>query len=124
MPAKPMSSIAQVEDSGIGDDASKAPVWEPSCDGGLLMSCVDTADVNTSLVGADGQFIGSPVIDGSSTPATFTTAFDAWDAANGDSWKLVNGGVLNLTINAYVGLNAGQFSAGLEPVIFTISGGE
>jgi hypothetical protein len=74
------------------------------------------------LVGAGSQFSGSPVIGGSSTSATFTSAFDAWDAANGDSWKLVNGGVLNLTINAYFGLDAGQYAAGLEPVIFTING--
>ena len=97
-------------------------VEEPSCDGGLT-GCVDTAYMNTSLVGADSQFIGSPVIAGSSIPATFTSAFDAWNAANGDAWNLVSGGALNLTISAHIGLDAGQTSAGLSPVIFTIGGG-
>ena len=117
-----LSAMWALAPVGAHAAVESASVSEPSCDGGLLTSCVDTAYMNTSLVGANSQFIGSPVIAGSSTPATFTSAFDAWDAANGNSWKLVNGGVLSLSINAHVGLDAGQFSAGLQPVIFTISG--
>jgi hypothetical protein len=80
----------------------------PSCDDGLLTACIDTVSVNKSLVGASSQFIGSPIIAGSSLPATFTSAFDAWDVANGGDWTLVNGARFNLSINAYVGADAGQ----------------
>ena len=92
-----------------------------SCDNGLLTNCADTAHMSTTLAGANSRFIGSPVVGRS--VATFTTAFDAWDAANGDKWKLVNGGALPLKINTTVGLSAGNDGAGLSPVIFTLSGG-
>ena len=95
-------------------------VTAPVCDSGP--SCTDTAYFNTSSVGATSQFIGSPIIAGSSTPATFASAFDAWNAANANQWTLVNGGVLSLNLAADLGPNVGPFTAGLSPVIFTLPG--
>jgi hypothetical protein len=91
-----------------------------SCDNGAYKNCTDTGYVSTTLADANSAFIGSSVVGGSI--ATFTTAFEAWDAANGDDWTLANGGTLGLTINATIGLSASNTVAGLSPVIFTLSG--
>jgi hypothetical protein len=95
-----------------------------SCNNGALSECTDTVSLNTTLAGAASNFIGDPTVGGSL--ATFTTAFDAWNAAQvaagGASWTLVNGGELNLTIHAAIGAALGNFVGGLSPVLFTISG--
>ena len=89
---------------------------------GAGADCTDTAFLNTNLVGATSQFIGAPEVGGAI--ATFTTAFDAWDAANGDTWKLVNGGAISVSTSPHIGLNAGVDGAGLSPVLFTVSGSQ
>lgn len=87
---------------------------------GVALNCADTGFFNTTLAGASSDFIGAPKVSGSI--ATFTTAFDAWDEANGDKWTFKNGGTLNLTIRVNIGLSAGIGGAGLSPVLFTLSG--
>jgi hypothetical protein len=96
-----------------------------SCDNGALTNCTDTLSLNTTLAGAASDFIGNPNFGGSL--ATFTTAFNAWNAAQvaagGPNWTLVDGGALsNVTIQAYIGASEGNFVAGLSPVLFTIGG--
>ncbi len=96
----------------------------PSCLtlGGAGSDCTDTAFLNTNLVGATSEFIGSPSVNGAT--ATFTTAFDAWDEASGGAWKLVNGGTISVSTSAYTGINASVDGAGLSPVLFTVSGSQ
>ena len=55
--------------------------------------------------------------------ATFASAFSAWNAANGDAWKLMNGGALNLGVSAEIGVSASNSTGGLSPVLFTLDGG-
>ena len=92
-----------------------------SCDNGLLTSCTDTGYLNTTPGSATSAFIGSPSVGGAL--ATFTTAFNSWDVANGDGWTLVNGGTLNIGISVAIGVSASNLAGGLSPVIFTLSGG-
>jgi hypothetical protein len=104
-----------------------AAVTLPTCvtfTGGTAANCTDTGFLDLSLAGANSEFIGAPVVGGSSTPATFTSAFDSWNAANGDAWTLLDGGLLNVSINVYIGVSAGPFGAGLNPVVFTVAGSE
>ena len=90
---------------------------------GVGANCTDTGYLNETPVGANSTFIGAPEVGGSATPATFTSAFGAWNAANGDHWKLVNGGVADVTVTpSLVGLGANAYGGGLDPVIFTVSG--
>ncbi len=98
-----------------------------SCFGGAYRSCTDAGSLSTTFASAGSAFIGSPIVGGGL--ATFTTAFDAWNAANGGAWTLVNGGVLeNVSITATIDLSPttlpsdSQYVAGLAPVIFEISG--
>ena len=97
-----------------------AAVTLPSCNGGLLRNCADTRHLSTASAGETSPFIGSPAVGGA--VATFASAFSAWDAANGDSWKLVNGGNLDVRINPTIGNSASDFGGGISPVIFTLSG--
>ncbi|RBP14428.1 hypothetical protein DFR50_109182 [Roseiarcus fermentans] len=92
-----------------------------SCDSGAMTSCADTGAVDTTPANASSAFIGQPSIAGA--PATFTTAFDAWDEANGNAWRLIDGGALDLSVDASIEISASDRSAGLSPVIFTLSGG-
>jgi hypothetical protein len=104
-----------------------ASVTLPTCvtfTGGTAGNCTDTGFLDLSLAGANSEFIGAPAVDGSSTPATFTSAFDSWNAANGGAWTLMDGGTLDVSINVYIGVSAGLFGAGLNPVVFTVAGSE
>jgi len=91
---------------------------------GAAKDCIDTGFLNKSVGGANSDFIGAPEVVGSSRPATFSSAFDAWDAANGDEWMLVNGGMVDVSISAHLGVSANADSAGLDPVLFTVSGSQ
>ena len=99
---------------------------------GAAPSCTVTGFLESGAVGASSDFIGSPTVPGSAAPATFASAFNAWNGANGGQWTLVDAGSqfasLGVTLNAYVGLNATQISGinvagGLSPVVFTVNGG-
>jgi hypothetical protein len=90
---------------------------------GTATNCIDTGFLSTTLAGANSTFLGSPMLPGSSVPATFTSAFEAWDAVNGGDWTLVNGGTASVSITPNVGLSAGPEGAGLGPVLFILGGG-
>ena len=97
-------------------------VTQPSCNNGAFVNCSERTYESDTLANASSTFLGSPILGG--TPATFTTAFSAWDAANGNAWKLVNGGTLNLTISPDVSVgvsSTNNWVAGLS-ALFTISG--
>ncbi len=98
-----------------------AAVTLPSCDGGRLRNCTDTRYLSKEPAGEKSRFIGSPAVGGA--VATFASAFAAWNAANGDAWKLVDGGKLDLRIDATVDVSASNSAGGLSPVIFTLGGG-
>ena len=105
---------------------SGASVTVPICytsTGAMRTNCTDTGFHETSLVGATSEFIGSPTVAGSSAPATFTSAFDAWNEANGDDWTLVDGATVDVSIDPHFGLDADDELGGLNPVLFTLSGG-
>jgi hypothetical protein len=88
---------------------------------GTAKNCTDKGFLNKTPVGANSDFIGAPEVGGSTTPATFTSAFDAWDAADGDVWTLVNGGGVDVSISAVIGVSASADGAGLNPVLFTLT---
>ncbi len=89
-----------------------------SCAGGIYHDCRATSFLSTEPAGADSAFIGSPSFGGS--PATFTRAFDAWNAAAGGGWRLIEGGSLDLTISPHVEVSTNDSEGGLFPVLFTI----
>ena len=83
---------------------------------GTASNCVDTAFLTTTTVGANSDFFG--------VSATFTTAFNAWDAGNGDAWTLVNGGTVDVSISPHITLSASPETAGLGEVLFTLNGSQ
>ncbi|RBP14429.1 hypothetical protein DFR50_109183 [Roseiarcus fermentans] len=96
-------------------------VTRSNCRAFSLIGCTDAGALNQTPVGARASFLGSPSIDG--RLATFTTAFDAWDAANGKDWTLVDGGALSgVSVDATIAAGASDFAAGLSLVLFTLSG--
>jgi hypothetical protein len=120
-----LASILTLEPAVAHTTVLTGSVTVSSCDTltGTAKNCIDTGFHSTALAGANSTFVGSPEAAGSRIPATFNSAFDAWDVANGDDWTLVNGRSANVSINAYVGISASPEGAGLSPVLFTLSGG-
>lgn len=96
-------------------------VAESSCSAGT--NCVDTSFYSTTPASATSSFIAGNFPGGSSPSAdTFTTAFNSWNAANGDDWTLINGGTLNLALTlATLQPGASTFTGGIDPVIATLS---
>jgi hypothetical protein len=86
--------------------AETAPL--PTCTtlSGSASNCASVGLLDQTQGNENSQFIGAPVVPGSSTPATFTSAFNAWNASNyaatGQTWTLVNGGALDVSITAFV----------------------
>jgi hypothetical protein len=111
-----LGSAAQAQ---VISGAARAPVCLTLS--GTAKNCTDKGFLNETPVGANSDFIGAPEVGGSTTPATFTSAFDAWDAANGDIWTLVNGGAVDVSLSAVIGISAGADGAGLNPVLFTLT---
>lgn len=96
-----------------------ATFTEASCSAGI--TCSNTVYLNSSIVGANTGFI-SGSIDGLN-PATdsFTTAFTNWNNAHGDSWTLVNGGVLPLNLSVSINGGLGTNVGGLGDIIISIA---
>ncbi len=114
-----VSAFLAVAPSGAHATVLSRTLTLPSCEDGALTDCADTAYLDSTPADAASAFIGSPAVGG----ATFTTAFNAWNRANRDDWRLVDGGDLRLTIDATIGPGASDASGGLSPVIFTLDGG-
>ncbi len=102
-------------------DTTTVVVGSCATGAGTASNCADTGYISTTTANATTSFIGGSI--GGADPATvdFTSAFNSWNAANGDQWTLVNGGNLDvqLTVNATVG-SAGSGSSGLSDIIVTL----
>lgn len=96
----------------------------PSCTSGgsTVKDCIDTAFISDQTVTATAPFIDNGFPAGSPATASFTTAFDNWNAANGNLWTLVDGGTLNIGISVNtISVGMGQGGAGIHPIILTLS---
>jgi hypothetical protein len=89
--------------------------------GQTVSGCTDTIYYSTDTATDTTPFI-SGTIDGDNTlNADFVTAFNNWNAANGDDWTLVDGGTLDLTLTLSIGASLSTDSGGISPVIVNIS---
>jgi hypothetical protein len=88
---------------------------------GATTDCTDTLYYSTDLASATSGFIGGDIAGGNPALASFTTAFNDWNSANGGLWTLVNGGALplnfSLSLNGVIGSDGG----GISSVIATLS---
>jgi hypothetical protein len=101
-----------------------ATYTEPSCSVGAATvgTCSDTGYVSDQYAYADTNFIGGTFASGDPTIASFTTAFNTWNIANGNQWTLVQGGTLSLKLSfEQLSVGLGQYSAGLSAVIVSVS---
>ena len=112
-------TLGSAANAQVISGAARAPVCLTLS--GTAKNCTDKGFLNETPVGANSDFIGAPEVGGSTTPATFTSAFDAWDVANGDIWTLVNGGPVDVSLSAVIGISASADGAGLNPVLFTLT---
>ena len=88
---------------------------------GTINGCADTVYYSTAEATDTTAFIGGTVAGHDPLAADFATAFGNWNAANGDAWTLVDGGVLNLGLALTIGPSLGSNTGGLAPVIANIS---
>jgi hypothetical protein len=116
-----LAALLPREPASAADSLLGVQVRLPTCATatGRDGTCVDSGFLQQTVVGANSTFIGVPNIPGTKTRATFTSAFNAANTG----WTLVNGGTLNLTINVDIGVSAASAGGGLNPVLFTLSGG-
>ncbi len=96
------------------------PVANCQFAGGPAASCSDTGVLSDQYANASTNFIGG--FPGASADLySFTTAFNAWNTANGSAWTLVDGGSLPLSLNANVTVSAGTIGGGVNPIIVSLS---
>ena len=100
---------------------------EASCPtgAGQGVGCTDTVAYDTVLASDTSAFISGTIAGQNAASATFTTAFENWNLANGDTWTLVDGGTLNLDLSLSISpsLGSGRTAGlgGISPVIVNIS---
>jgi hypothetical protein len=101
-----------------------ATYTEPSCSVGAstVGPCSATGYVSDQFAYADTNFLGGTFSGGDPTTASFTTAFNAWNAANGNQWTLVQGGTLSLDLGLkQLSIGLGQYTGGISTVIVSVS---
>lgn len=84
---------------------------------GSASNCTDRFFISTTFAGLTTSFLGVP-------QATFTSAFNSWNAVNGGLWTLVNGGAVNVTITPHLQATADALAGGLGEVLFTLNGSQ
>jgi hypothetical protein len=89
--------------------------------GQTVNGCTDTIYYSSSTASDTTPFLTGSIDGVNPITADFDTAFTDWNAANGNKWTLVDGGVLNLTITLSIAPSASTNSGGITPVIANIS---
>ena len=101
--------------------ATSTPIASCSTSRGTVSNCDDTTFYSTVPATETTSFISGNIDGRSPLTADFQTAFNDWDAANGNAWTLVNGGTLNLTLTTALAPNVMTSGAGISPIIVTVS---
>jgi hypothetical protein len=86
---------------------------------GAGSDCTNTVFLSTDTPNDVTPFIGGSIAGANPALADFTTSFNAWNAANGNLWTLINGGTLNVPISATLSPAIGNGGGGVGSIIVT-----
>lgn len=102
--------------------SSSASISSCTNSGGQTVNgCTDTIYYSTAAASDTTSFIGGTVAGQNPLSADFVTAFNDWNAANGNKWTLVNGGTLDLTLTLSIAPALSSSSGGISPIVVNIS---
>jgi hypothetical protein len=116
-----MAAIAAVPASATIISSSASLSSCTNAFGQTVNGCTDTIYYSTDAASDTTPFISGNVAGQNPINADFVTAFNGWNAANGNTWTLVNGGNLNLTLTLSIGATLSTSSAGISPIVVNIS---
>src|SRR5215472_15639716 len=82
--------------SGASFNSTGGPCFAP----GFFPVCTSTAYLSTDVATPTSLFISPGTFNGvQPTNQTFETAFTNWNSTHGNNWTLIDGGILDVTLN-------------------------